>query len=65
MSFVSLQAKLMTDEKRESKLRQARLRAKMMPKRNYTNFSGNYGYSDDAWEKYLKSIEKYRNMNAW
>ena len=66
MSFISLQAKLMIDEKREADNYRAHARAKRMPKRNYTNFSGNYGGpGDEAWKKYFEHIEKFRNMSAW
>ena len=45
---------------------QAYLRSQRMPKRNYTNFSGNYsGASDEAWKRYFKSIENYKHMSAW
>lgn len=56
----------MIDEKREADNYRAHARAKRMPKRNYTNFSGNYGGpGDEAWKKYFEHIEKFRNMSAW
>lgn len=65
MSFVSIQSKLMVDQQRDARKRAAKLRATNTPKRNYTNFSGNYGPGDEAFRKYLKSLEKWKNMNTW
>lgn len=56
----------MIDEKRRADEARARARAKRMPERNYTNFSGNYGGpGDEAWERMFKNIEKFKNMSAW